>query len=86
MGGFFPIGGGGLGFETAASDSECAGVGRRLFLSAATEGGSVGVVADGGIGGAPPGLGGGAVGAMGGALGGAGAELFLCPCVSGSES
>lgn len=86
MGGFFPIGGGGFGFESAASGRLAVDVGRRLLFNAATLGGR-GAAFDGGNGGAPPGglnpppFGAGG----GGAAGVLGAEDFL-ELVSGSES
>jgi hypothetical protein len=66
IGGFFPIGGGGLGLEIAISgvEYEACGDGRKEFLSADTPPGSGGAApggrggAPGGLGAAPPGLGG----------------------------
>jgi len=87
MGGFLPIGGGGLGLEIDMSGVDCvaAGEGLRLFLSAATPaGGGGGAAAEGGRGGAPPGALGAAPLGMGGALGAPGEGLRLL--VSGSES
>jgi hypothetical protein len=86
IGGFFPIGGGGLGLETAISGVECEawGDGRKEFLSADTLPGSGGAApggrcgAPGGLGAAPPGGGGAA------ALGG-GVDTLRDVC-SGSES
>ena len=82
MGGFLPIGGGGLGFESGIFGDECVLVGLRLLLSAATDGGAAGV-ALGGIGGAAPGRGGG--GTAGALLPGLDEFCFL-EFVSGSES
>lgn len=86
IGGFFPIGGGGLGFESAISGRLAEEVGRRLLFNAAILGGT-GAAPDGGNGGAPPGgLSPAALGAGGGgALGVLGADDFLA-FVSGSES
>ena len=86
MGGFFPIGGGGLGFDMAISGRLAVDVGRRLPFKAAILGGT-GAAPEGGNGGAPPGgLRPPALGAGGGrAAGVLGAEDFLL-FVSGSES
>lgn len=66
MGGFFPIGGGSFGLETAISGVECeaCGGGRKEFLRADTPPGGGGAApggrggAPGGLGAAPPGTGG----------------------------
>ena len=86
MGGFLPIGGGGLGFERGRSEVLAAEAGLRLFFNAATLGGE-GAVTEGGKGGRPPGgLGALPLGAVGGgALGVAVGGDFL-EFVSGSES
>ena len=87
IGGFLPIGGGGLGFEIENSGVLATEVGRRLLFNAATLGG-VGAAPEGGKGGAPPGGEGAApfgAGGGGAALGVEGDEDFL-ELVSGSES
>lgn len=85
-GGFFPIGGGGLGLG-AVEKSEVEFVwaleGRRLFLSAVTEG-IAGAAEGGSGGGAAPGLGGGPPLGLGGGV--LGVAAFLEVAVSGSES
>ena len=99
MGGFLPIGGGGLGLVTGSSGVDCMldGVGRRWLLNAETLGGR-GAAAEGGKGGAPPGnrgAGGGRDGGPPPGRGGAapfgrtgalGALLLRILVVSGSES
>jgi hypothetical protein len=86
IGGFFPIGGGGLGFECAISGVECeaCGVGRNEFLRADTPPGGGGA-APGGGGGAPGGLGAAPGGKGGAAALGGGVETLL-DVGSGSES
>lgn len=82
IGGFLPIGGGGLGFAWAISGSEFVLIGLRLSFRAATAG-IAGAAPGGGRGGAAPGLGGGAaLGLVGTFVGGG----FLLELVSGSES
>lgn len=86
IGGFLPIGGGGLGLEMLISGLDCVppGVGLRLCFNAATDG-ICGAAAEGGKGGTPPGaLKAFPTGGGGGALG-APADDFLA-FVSGSES
>lgn len=89
IGGFFPIGGGGLGLcdaavaERSGVECVCADEGLRLFLRAATDG-MAGAAEGGSGGGAAPGLGGGPpIGLAGGGLGVAAFRDFV---VSGSES
>lgn len=86
MGGFFPMGGGGLGLETAISgfEYEACGVGRTEFLSADTAPGRGGA-APGGRGGAPGGLGAAPPGTGGAAALGGGVDTLLDDG-SGSES
>jgi hypothetical protein len=84
-GGFFPIGGGGLGLCTVEkSGVETVDEGRRLFLSIETEG-IEGAAEGGSGGGAAPGRGGGPPFGLGGG-GGLGVAAFLELLVSGSES
>lgn len=89
IGGFLPIGGGGF-FECPISGRDAELVGRRLFLSEATDGicgaalGGVGGATPGIAGGSPPGLGGGAPLGLAGGAGADGASFF--GVVSGSES
>lgn len=89
MGGFFPIGGGGLGLEMAISGVECVACaeGRRLFFNAATPPGRGGAAPGGGGGapGGPGGLGGTAPGTGGAAPLGGGVDT-LRDVGSGSES
>lgn len=86
IGGFFPMGGGGLGLEMAISGVDCEawGDGRKVFLSADTPPGSGGA-APGGRGGAPGGLGAAPPGGRGAAAFGGGVDT-LRDVGSGSES